>query len=116
MKKPIKFNLHFVENDIPALLAALPLVISIPTDTPVQQEVNALLCATAGQKLASHRQVTPNEFRIIAVAVIAARDVLSGKLELNIDTQVKAALSPYFFTYFRLASELEKILDTFFDS
>lgn len=112
MKKPVEFNYCFSSGDVSAILAALPLVIAYGADTTVQNQINADLCALVAQKLINHASgIAPNEFRVMALSVILARDLLTGRIDLDIDEEHRNDLKQYLFSYNRLASVFEPVLE-----
>ena len=100
-------------SDISAILAAFPLVPEL-SDSDIQRHINTELCISAAKKLSSHASdFSANEFRVITGAVLAAKEYLSGQLDIDLDQELQADLKKYLFTYNHLISVFEPMLDQF---
>ena len=111
MKKPFSLDFSFSPADVAAVLASLPLTSYVPTNAAVRH-ANAVLCESAAEKLSSGSSaITPNEFRMVALSVAIARDVLSGSPDWEVSEEDRRAISPHFFTLNRLAAQFDPILD-----
>lgn len=102
----MNFDLTLSRSDVEAIIAALPLVVELGADTPLQAAINASACSSAGQKLLSgSRSLDGNEVRVVAVALNAAVLMLSGKcsdLFVDIDSELRSSLSKHFFVLNKL--------------
>lgn len=111
----MKFEISLSGSDVEAILCALPLVTELDTSTPHQAAVNAALCASASKKLSSGAiHLTPNEIRVVSVALNAAVLLLSGQCPEffdGIDKEWKSILSPYFFSLNKLDGAFQRILE-----
>lgn len=100
-------------SDVEAILAAVPLAFApeFETDT-TQTEINMIYAESLGRKLISRdTSLTPNESRIMCVAVMAAQQYLSGKVQLSLEPETQSAISKHFFSYNRLAPSCEKAIE-----
>ena len=100
----------FNNSDIEAITYALSIVPDLNlAENETQAEINHQLCYSAAQKLANHDiNVTPDEFRIILVALQAAKFIIHGDIE--VDPVVRRECNSYFFTINKLLSVFEKQL------
>ena len=103
-RRPIRLT----PADAEAVLAALPLVVEFEADTARQQTINESIAFSVSHNLArSDFRFTLDEQRVIAAAVFAAQQFLSGHLNgffPDIQPEELADLRKYFFTYNRLAA------------
>ncbi len=112
MKKPIRFSYSLSNEDVLAILAALPLVPAFDVGTEIQQSLNENLCLSAMNKLVEKRtELIPNEIRVIALSIELAVDFLAGRLELDIDQETASEIRLHIFTYNRLHEAFGPLLD-----
>lgn len=113
--KKISSGLNLSNTDIEAILCALPLVAEVSAGSPQQDELNAIMCASAAQKLSSHStSLLPNEVRVISAAITIAVLLLSGQssdMLSGVDPSRKAELSKYLFTLNRLDPLFQDLAD-----
>lgn len=108
----MEFNYRFSSSDVSSILAALPLVAAFGADTAAQQQINTDLCISVSQKLMNRSsEIIPNEFRVMAGAVMLARDFLAGRIDLDVDEELQNELKPYLFSYNHLSSVFEPVLE-----
>lgn len=103
--------------DIQAIICALPLVSYGITETPEQAFLNNSCCAAAKAKLLRREMgMTPNEYRVIFIAIATALDILSNKpidylTDFYLDPEWHSELTKNFFAYSRLYPQFDKVLD-----
>lgn len=99
--------------DIDAILAALPIVENFPADTPEQDLLNMRCCQSVRAKfLVGRKDFTPNELRVIAVAVYSAADYLAGRMpELESIHPNISELRKYALVYPGLRNHFQPMLD-----
>ena len=97
---------------IEAILAALPIIENYPAATPNQQFLNSMSCQEARSKLLSWRKdFSPNELRVIAVAVVYASEYLSGRMpELEKLLPGTSAIRQYALSYVQLRNYFSPLL------
>ena len=107
------FTCSLSASDIDAIIAALPILASPEFEsTDEQLNRNIALALSATEKLLNREnKFYINEQRVMFGAVLAARDYLTGALPLDLDSELKDAISPYFFTYNKLYPHCQKALD-----
>ena len=112
-KKPIKFSYSFSDEDVAAIVSALPLVPAYGADTEIQQAVNETLCLSAMNKLLvdGNTNLIPNEVRVIALAIELAVEFLAGHIEFDVDRETVSEIRPHIFTYNRLHEVFGPLLD-----
>ena len=110
-------SFHLSNSDISAILCALPLVLEVSSNSPLQDQLNASYCASAAEKLTNHSpNLTANETKVISLSISIAVLILSGQgsgFVPEIDSTWKAELSKYFFTYNRLDPIFQGFLERF---
>lgn len=110
-------NLKLSHSDFDAILCALPLISWYEADTPLQSQINALLCDTASQKIMQGvKDFSPDETRVIAAAISLAKFLLSGESDPNcpaVDSEWRADLCKYLFAYNRLDPIFQEIVDLY---
>ena len=78
--KPEK-KLFLSGMDIEAILTALPIVENFPADTLEQDLLNKRCCQSVRARfIAGRKDFTPNELRVIAVAVYSAAEYQAGHM------------------------------------
>lgn len=116
MKKPIEFSYCFTDEDVSAIIAALPLVSIFGADTEIQQQINETLCTSAIYKLTTgDTNLIPNEFRVISLSVGLAKEFLAGRLDFDLDvsTEILSEIHPHIFTYNRLDATFRPVVEEF---
>lgn len=102
--------------DVESIICALPLVTYGITETQEQSVRNAISCETAANKLLSQSQnLTPDEYRVIYLAVGTALDIIEGVpidylSSFDLDPDWRSELSRNFFVYNRLYPELDVLI------
>ena len=110
MKKTLRLDYQFSQRDIDALISALPLVPLLKTD--VQQVRNTQLSISVGKKLLSRDcSISPEEFRVMAVAVEAALAVLSDAPSLEYLASKKVPLQRHSFTFHHLHAVFDPVVE-----
>lgn len=95
------------DTDVQAIIAALPLILLVETDTEEQYELNEICCELAAAKLiAKSTGFTANELRVIYSSVALANQYLAGKWDLDVTAEEKEELKKYMFTYIKLEKAL----------
>ena len=112
MKKTLRLDYQFSQRDIDALISALPLVPLLQAKTDVQQVRNTQLSISVGKKLLSRdRSISPEEFRVMAVAVEAALAVLSDAPSLEYLASKKVPLQRHSFTFHHLHAVFDPVVE-----
>ena len=98
---PKRINIaSFSSEEVAAITTALPYVIQLRADTPAQDMLNQLNVVSAGQKLArKEKDFTPNELRVIYIAVSLAKAYLGGEQPLDLTNSEAASLRKHLFTF-----------------
>ena len=106
-------DIKLSSTDIEAILCALPIVADFPADSEAQQLINSALCVSVSEKLHSRRtDLSPNEWRIISIAVYCGREFTAGRLpDLQPPENIARQLRSHFFAYNRLCDLLSPYLD-----
>ena len=113
MKQKQKSMFSLTSGEADAILCALPLVRNLGAENPIQAQINAQACQTAGAKLRAHSgSLTPNEFRVCSLAVDLALEILRGDTDLafaaDVDVVWLRELGQWLFTYNRLQPMLDR--------
>lgn len=112
MKNAFKFTYSLSEEDVLSIVSALPLVTVYGADSEFQQLLNANLCASAAKKLLSRsKDFSPNELRVMAAAVYAAREFLAGRLSVEVDSDLASDVRRHIFTYNHLYEVFSPVMD-----
>lgn len=100
----------FNNSDIEATAYALTVLPKLGlTESDAQAEINYQLCCSAAKKLIDHdMNITPDEFRTIIAALQAAKLIILGDIEVDVNT--RGECKSYFFTINKLLSAFEKQL------
>lgn len=115
MKRKNKNKIVLTDDDISAILCALPLVMNADADTVEQTQLNRTCCEIAANKLMSKAlKFSSNEIRVIFVAIGFALDYISGVkneylMQFEIDAEWKSELMKNLFTYNRLYPYFDKL-------
>lgn len=96
------------DQDVSAILCALPLVSYYEETNPMQYRLNISLMESASKKLASRdRDLLPNEIRVIYAAIICAVNLDVNLPDANIDTDWRMELQGHFFTLNKLLNQFK---------
>lgn len=107
------FEYRFSAGEISAIMAAIPLIYYVEADTEAQTQINYQLAYSLGNKLAAgDLSLSPNEIRIMHIAVCLALDAFSADAESYYDSEDIDAVKPYFFEYNHLNQVFEPLIDS----
>ncbi len=118
MKRKVPhFKYHFPAQEIRAILEALPLVFYEEADTEAQTMINRQLAISLGNKLENgDSSLSPNEIRIMFIAVDLAMNALSADHWFDYDSEDIDAVRPYIFEYNHLKQVLDPVIDSLMNS
>ena len=110
-KKQKRATISLSADDVSAILCALPLISYLEADTEAQTQINNALMVTATEKLLAHiRNFTPNEIRIIYIAIACGANLTTYFSDGEIDAEWKAELAGHFFTLNRLYQQTKDFI------
>ncbi len=95
-------------SDVDAILAALS---AMPSYSFSKEQISLMLplCLSVGEKLSYHRDLSPQDMSLVALAVDSAYKALRN--EMTLDETDKEPLKPFFFVYNKLLPVLSPYLD-----
>lgn len=106
---PKRINIASLSSEeVAAITTALPYVVQLRAESPAQDLSNRLSVLSAGPKLI-HKQyddITPDELRVIYIAVCLAKAYLGGEQPLDLTPGGAADLRKHLFTFNSLYEKL----------